>query len=70
MRRPYPYLPVHVLLPADRVSLFVGLLHRQMHHCPIRRGAMPVPLAWLEPDRISRQYFDDGFSVLLLATDA
>ena len=59
-----------MLLPAYRVAIFVGLLHRQMNHRPMGRGAVPVSLARLKPNRVSGEYLDNGLSVLLHATDA
>src|SRR3954451_11072487 len=47
-------LVAHVLAPGDWAARIVDLLHREMGHEAIGRGAVPVVLAGLEVDAVAR----------------
>src|SRR5689334_2929487 len=59
-----------VTAPRHRIAGFVGLVHRDMDHESIRRGAVPVVLAGLEEDAVSGMDELDRSAVTLAQPDA
>jgi hypothetical protein len=58
-----------VLAPRDRTAALVGLLDRDVHHEPVRRGAVPVVLSGLEEDAIAGADDLDRATFALTETD-
>src|SRR5580765_7466971 len=59
-----------VLAPRRRVAFLVDLDHREMRHEPTRRGAVPVLLAGLEEDAVTRADHLDRAAAPLAVADA
>ena len=60
----------HVLAPRDRTAGVVVLLHGDVDHEAIGRRAVPVVLAGLEEDAVSRVDLLDGAALALAEADA